>query len=423
MSGGSPLRAALEAAMAATGCTMTDLTVLDKSNDPFRVDTPANHRDGGWLATTSAGLGLGDRLIHLRGLHYMVLGMPKPDGIPYANTQKDWLWLSEGAAKAARFLGYIPFDQIVDQRNTPPMIRVFSEPQPRAVISVGLDVQLPDLDDLEPLAMALDFRGVQPYKLVMIGEKSSLEPVLAPVAEFHGADLYLPSGEPSDTMLWRMAKTGAEDGRPMVVLYFADCDPSGWQMPVSVSRKLQAFKASLFPDLEFEVRRVALTPEQVSEHDLPSTPLKATEKRGSKWRSAMGIEQTEIDALAALRPDLLDRIARDAVAPFYDYGLDRRVQQAHAQWATEANEVIAAGLDDDERERIRDEAGARLEELAEEISELRQRLSVDPGEFDLPEIVIPGPELEGVATHPPLIDSRWPFAEQCQALIRSKAYR
>ena len=38
----------------------------------------------------------------------------------------------------------------------------------------------------------------------------------------------------SDTMVYQMAKIGAEDGRPMVVLYFADADPSGWNMPVEV---------------------------------------------------------------------------------------------------------------------------------------------------------------------------------------------
>ena len=128
MTGNGALRSALEAAMAEHGCTMADLTVLDKANDPFRVDTPARHRDGEWLATTAAELGLGDRTIHLRGLHYMVIGRAKPDGTPYTNTEKDWLWLSGDAAKAARFLGYIPFAQITDQRNAAPVIRVFEWP-------------------------------------------------------------------------------------------------------------------------------------------------------------------------------------------------------------------------------------------------------------------------------------------------------
>ena len=208
------------------------------------------------------------------------------------------------AARRTRFLGYIPFDQIVDQRNSEPTVRIF---QPASVpwpyVSVGVDVDIPDVDAIEPHIGALGFDAVQPYKLVLVGEKSSLAEVLGPIAESYGADLYLPTGEISDTLIHQMAKIGAEDGRPMIVLYFSDADPAGWQMPVSVARKLQAMKFSLFPELEFEVHRVALTPDQVREYALPSTPLKATEKRANDWTRATGLE-TEIDALASLRPEL-----------------------------------------------------------------------------------------------------------------------
>src|SRR5215217_963145 len=100
----SPLRQALDAAIAdANGSklSMKDLTVLAPQNDPFRIDRPAAHRDGAWLAMTARELGLGDRKIHLRGLHYMVIGRLKPDGLPYTNTEADWLWLSGDAGKAA----------------------------------------------------------------------------------------------------------------------------------------------------------------------------------------------------------------------------------------------------------------------------------------------------------------------------------
>ena len=170
----------------------------------------------------------------------------------------------------------------------------------------------------------------------MVGEKSSLEDVLGPIAESHGADLYLPTGEISDTLIHQMAQIGADDGRPMVVLYFCDADPAGWQMPISVGRKLQAFKVSLFPGLDFQVHRVALTPDQVREYGLPSTPLKDTERRGDAWQTAMGVEQTEIDALASLRPELLRELARDAIAPFYDYELGARVDAACADWKQRA---------------------------------------------------------------------------------------
>ncbi len=49
------------------------------------------------LAIQARELGLGSRKIHLRGLHYMVIGRPKPNGTPYTNTDKDWMWLQSGA--------------------------------------------------------------------------------------------------------------------------------------------------------------------------------------------------------------------------------------------------------------------------------------------------------------------------------------
>ena len=110
-----PLRSALERAIAEEGCKLKDLTVLATQNDPYRVDTPSGHRDGQWLAMQAKDK-LGDRIIHLRGFHYALLGEIKPDGKPYTNTEADWLWL-QSAAKAARWLGYIPFHRIRDARN------------------------------------------------------------------------------------------------------------------------------------------------------------------------------------------------------------------------------------------------------------------------------------------------------------------
>src|SRR5687768_13325983 len=76
----SPLRQALDDAIAeADGykLSMDDLTVLSFQVDPFRLDTPANHKLAAWLADTVTRLGLGDRRIHNRGMHYMILGQPK----------------------------------------------------------------------------------------------------------------------------------------------------------------------------------------------------------------------------------------------------------------------------------------------------------------------------------------------------------
>lgn len=417
--GDSPLRARLEKAAAGLGVPLKALTVLDKDNDPFRTDVPARHRDGKWLADAAAELGLGSRPIHCRGLHYMLIGWPKPDGSPYRNVDRDWAWLVNDAAKASRFLGYLPFGQIVDQRNAAPVIREFKPPSPSAYLSTGIDVEIPG--DITPELRAWDFRGTQPYRIVMIGEKSSLEPVLGPLAQAYEADLYLPTGECTDAMLHRMAEAGHADGRPMRVLYFSDCDPAGWQMPISVSRKLQAFETAFFPGLDFEVHRIALTPDQVAEFGLPSTPLKETERRADRWRQAMGVQQTEVDALASLRPDLLEQIARQALDGFYDRSLAARVAAYRRDWLRRANEVID-GYDTERIAQVRAEAEQRLAGMREQIAELNDQLRIDVSEDDLPPIELPEAADPGGGGLPPLVSSAWDFAEQCQALIGAKAY-
>jgi hypothetical protein len=418
----SPLRAALTDAIAGHGGSLKAYTVLASQNDPFRIDTPARHRDGEWLATAAADLGLGDRRIHLRGLHYMVLGRPTPGGTPYINDDDHWEWLQGDCAKAARFLDYILFDQIVDQRNAEPVIRIRETGEPEAYLQTELDARIPEAWELEPQIAVEGFDGVQPYRLALVGEKSSLADILGPLADEYSADLYLPTGEISDTQIYRMARAAQEDGRPLVVLYFADADPAGWQMGISVSRKLQAFQVLLPKMPDFEVHRVALTPDQVREYGLPSTPLKATEKRAGSWRAAMGVEQTEIDALASLRPDLLRQLAHDAIAPFYDYTLDQRVFEAMGRWLDGARAVVDAAADAEELQAVRDDAADQLENMRQQLAELNAALRIDTIDIELPPFDIPEPDPGGVLPPSPLIDSRWDFAEQCRRLIRSKAY-
>jgi hypothetical protein len=260
----------LRAAIQSLGGSMQDWTVLARINDPFFVDTPARHRDGEWLATALDELGL--NRVHLRGLHYRLIDRPKPTGLPYTNTDADWAWLQMHAAKAARWLGYIGFDRIVDHRNTEPVIRLATPPQPKGCVATDFDVYLPDTDDLTPKATLDDFTGTQPYHLVIVGEKSSLFETLSLIADEYQADLYLPAGEISDTQVYRMAASNVNDNRPMAVFYISDCDPSGWQMPISLARKLQALKLIQFPDMEFKMYRMGLLPEQTRMYGFAINP-------------------------------------------------------------------------------------------------------------------------------------------------------
>jgi hypothetical protein len=409
------------------GGSLKDLTVLATQNDPYRVDTPAGHRDGQWFAEQFKAAGR--ERIHPRGLHYAVVMAEhvvlKPNGKPYQNDDANWTWLQGVAAKAARWLGYVPFDAITDERNSPPVIHRQEPPDPRPYLSVGVEIEIPAADEIEPYVGAFEFEGRQPNHLVIFGEKSSLADVLLPIAESCGADLYLPTGEISDTLLYQMAKDGAADGRPMKVFTLADFDPAGYQMPISIGRKLQAFRDLEFPDLDFEVLPVTLAADQVREFNIPSTPLKDTERRADRWRAAFGVEQTEVDALATLRPELLRSIVQDAIAPYFDSTLDVRVGRAYLRWREAAQAILDQHIDGDYLADLHEVAAAKLVEIEDEIAKLNEALrQAAPGWLTmlLPEIEIPEPEIDESAHGKPLISARWPWVEQTRALIERKSY-
>ena len=103
--GESALRRVLEDARAELRCSREALTVLQV--DPYRLDTPANHRDGAWVAEQLDRAIGPHRRIHWRGLHYAIVArgdVIKPNGETYLNTDDDWHWLSDNARKAARWL-------------------------------------------------------------------------------------------------------------------------------------------------------------------------------------------------------------------------------------------------------------------------------------------------------------------------------
>jgi hypothetical protein len=400
---GAPVWAALYAAFDSLPGTAADRTVLSASNDPFRL-ADADTTDAAWLADAMATLGLTAGPIHNRGLHYAILSaqIAKPDGNRYTNTAADWNWL-QGVSTAARWLGYVDFDAITDERNAAPLTRLWTPPQPQGY------VWLPELADLMPSPQSSGFDGSQPYHLAIVGEKSSLETVLAPIADEFEADLYLPTGNISNTMVHTLAKTSAADGRPLRVFYFADCDPSGWNMSVEVGRKLQAFAVGWFPDLKFACYRVGLTPDQVRELGLPQSPIKETDRRGVPWETMTGVQQTEIDALATLQPDLLRQIARAALSPFFDHSLAARVATARRGWIAAARQVI--------NRRLGDDLLGRLTDIADELG------NFDADGFGLPAFELPSahrselPKPRGL-----IISSAWDFAKQTDRLLKAKSY-
>ena len=94
----------------------------------------------------------------------------------------------------------------------------------------------------------------------------------------------------------------------------------------------------------------------------------------------MGVQQTEIDALLMRHPGVLTAMIREALKPYYDPTLKRRVDAAKWQWRADAqikiNEQIEddpelAGLMQDAEERASD-VTTRIEALNSRIEQIRE---------------------------------------------------
>ena len=149
---------------------------------------------------------------------------------------------------------------------------------------------------------------------------------------------------------------------------------------------------TIVPKLRFEVVPVALTVDQVRELGLPSTPLKETEKRADRWRVAFGLEQTEIDALPTLQPNMLREFVERAFDPYFDRDLEERVTLAWVEWKRQAEEALHEQIDTEHLEALRSEAAGRLAELTDAIADIRLRLAA-ADHFRLPVIEVPQPEV------------------------------
>jgi len=270
-----------------------------------------------------------------------------------------------------------------------------------------------------PRLLLAGFCGRQTHRIIFYGEKSSLSVVLRPIAKEIGAEMILVTGESSDSYIAEMAKRASEDGRPAVVFYFSDFDPSGHQMPISVARKLQALRDLYYPGLHVKLYPVALTLNQIRALGLPSSPLKETEKRASRWRETHGHDQTEIDAMVELYPDALRKAVFDAILPFYDADLDNRVLAAEMKWREKADKALQTHPGYEGASRRIKAAWENASTAAGKLRSEQQRAAQILQDSIPPPPELPKAEPDGAAK-PALFDSETNFVTATRQLIRHK---
>jgi hypothetical protein len=199
--------------------------------------------------------------------------------------------------------------------------------------------------------------------------------ILDPVARELFSVLSPAVGFTSITRTIDILKRIAEARKPTRIFYIADYDPAGQHMAPSVARQLEFWLERYAPGAEVKLQRLVLTREQVAHYSLPRIPIKDSDARKARFEAQYGEGAVELDALEAVVPGELERIIREALAPYRDPDLaaayaarDRQTRREVAQaWRNHS-----ASVQTDLR-ALQADVAAVLEHFEAEYEDLRAR--------------------------------------------------
>lgn len=161
----------------------------------------------------------------------------------------------------------------------------------------------------------------QPVSVYLGVEKNGMVEQLTDWFGHLGVPILALGGYSSQTYVDQVAADVSASGRPAVLLYAGDHDPSGEDIDRDFIARADCFA---------KVERVALTAEQVQAYRLPPQPGKTTDSRAAGFIARHGqLVQVELDALD---PNDLQALYAQALEPFWDasahnQALDRERQE------------------------------------------------------------------------------------------------
>lgn len=125
-------------------------------------------------------------------------------------------------------------------------------------------------------------------------EKDALAGVILEETAPYDVPLMVSRGFSSDTYLQSSAETIAEQQKPAFIYHFGDHDPSG----VWIAKKTEDGLRRHAPSVDLTFKRIAVTPEQITEWSLPTRP---TKREGNMHARTFKGESVELDAIPAAR--------------------------------------------------------------------------------------------------------------------------
>jgi len=173
----------------------------------------------------------------------------------------------------------------------------------------------------------------QPWQIWIAGEKRTLASQLREWFGDLGVPIVVCAGYASQTLCDDVRAEVDADGRPSVVIYAGDFDPSGEDIARDFLQRVGVFR---------EARRVAVTAEQITKLSLPSMPGKAKDSRAAGFVARHGtLAQVEVEAL---RPETLRALYQDAVDEFQDVSVFDDVLEQEREEREQILQLVEEGL-------------------------------------------------------------------------------
>jgi hypothetical protein len=345
----------------------------------------------------------------------------------------------------ARYLGLVPAEHFDDRRAAAPLELLLGDEE---AASAGLEEQeaydgpVSSIWACEIEVPRYTFTPAtinQRYHVELWCEKSTMNGILSDLAYRYRLNVITGVGELSTTHCHKLVQRALASERPVRILYISDFDPAGLSMPVAAARKIEFFIHHNAPELDVQLRPVALTHEQCLRFRLPRTPIKESERRAERFELRYGEGATELDALEALRPGELRRILVEEIERYYDHDLADAVEAAADDFTNQQDAVREAVLEEyqDEMDAIADEQAELVRQCNEALAPFREALdrnteraaalqrsiirrlrddALDPAEIEWPE------PAEGDEDADPLFDSTRDYVAQieCYRLFQGK---
>ena len=169
-------------------------------------------------------------------------------------------------------------------------------------------------------------------------EKDALRSVLTEITYPYDVNLMVVRGQVSRTAIYESYERYSkkiEEGNDCYLYYAGDFDPSGLSIYNSLEERIRNYGIA-GKYITFE--RIALTPEQIEDYDLPCDPGKQTDPNYKRFVSEYGDNVVELDSLP---PEVLRETVKDCIEQHIDYDFFIQAQETEFKERARLQEFVA----------------------------------------------------------------------------------